>query len=103
MQAGVHFNVVDSLLHGQHFAQIRDGLERMQRIVANAFAQDFPLSFVRRVTHLDAHQKAIELRFGQGISAMMLDGVLRGHNEKRLRKRLRLAVHADLCFVHCFK
>ena len=50
----------------------------------NVLAQDFALRFVRRIAHLDAHQEAVELRFGQRIRAVMLDGILRGDHEKRM-------------------
>ncbi len=32
---------------------------------------------------LDVHQKAIELGFGQRVSAFLLNGVLRGHDQKQ--------------------
>jgi hypothetical protein len=100
VQAGVHLNVVDRFLHGEYLAQIRYRLERMERIIADAFAQDFPLGFVRRISHFDAHEKTVELRFRQRVRAVMLDGILRGHHKKRLWKKLCSAVHADLGFVH---
>src|ERR1700674_5091737 len=103
VQAGVDFDVGDGVLHGQPIADIRDGIERIERIIANALAQNFLFRFVRGIAHFDAHQKTVELRFRQGIGAVMLDRILRGDHEKRLRQWERLAVDADLRFVHGFK
>src|ERR1700686_1879683 len=103
VQAGVDFDVGDGVLHGQHIADIRDGIERIERIIANALAQNFLFRFVRGIAHFDAHQKTVELRFRQGIGAVMLDRILRGDHEKRLREWERLAVDGHLRFVHGFK
>jgi len=64
VKAGVHFYVRDRVLHGQDFADVGQRLERVERVVAYALAQDFFFGFVRGVAHLDAHQETIELRFG---------------------------------------
>jgi len=78
-------------------------VESGDRIVGCAAAQDLPLSFVRWVTHLDAHQKAIQLRFRQRISAVVFHRVLRGDNQEGLRQRKGAAVDCDLRFVHGFQ
>src|SRR5882762_1501464 len=103
VQAGVDFDVGNGVLHGQHIADIGNRIERIERVIANTFAQNFLFRFVRGIAHFDAHQKTVELRFRQGIGAVMLDGILRGDHEKRLRQRERLAVDGDLCFVHGFE
>src|SRR5882762_9594869 len=103
VQAGVHLDVRNGVLHGQHIADIGDRIERIERIIANALAQNFLFRFVRGIAHFDAHQETVELRFRQGIGAVMLDRILRGDHEKRLRQRERFAVDGDLRFVHGFK
>src|SRR6266849_9075227 len=103
VQAGVHLDVGDGILHGENFADVGDRIERIERIVANAFAQDFLFGFVRGIAHFDAHQKTVELRFGQGVGAVMLDGILRGDYEKWLGKWKRFTVDGDLRFVHGFE
>jgi len=100
VKAGVDLHVGDGALHGEHVTQIRDRLERVERIVADTLAQDFPLRVVRGVAHFDAHEEAVELGFRKRIGAMMLDRVLRGDDKERLGEQLRSAVHADLGFVH---
>src|SRR5258706_8976852 len=103
VEARVDFDVCNGFLHGQHIADIRDRIERIERIIANALAQNFLFRFVRGIAHFDAHQKSVELRFGQGIGAVMLDRILRGDHEKGLRQRERFAVDGDLRFVHGFE
>src|SRR6266852_6387535 len=103
VQAGVDFDVRNGVLHGQNIADICDRIERIERIIANALAENFLFRFVRGIAHFDAHQKAVELRFRQGISAVMLDRILRGDHEKGLRQRERFAVDCDLRFVHGFE
>src|SRR5216684_942334 len=103
VEARVDLDVRDGVLHGENIGDVRDRIERIERIIANALAENFLFGFVRGIAHLDAHQKAVELRFRQGIGAVVLDGILRGDHEKRLRKRESLAVHGDLRFVHGFE
>src|SRR5207249_1202947 len=61
VQAGVDLDVGHGVLHGKNIADIRDRIERIKRIIANAFAQNFFFRFVRGVTHFDAHQETVEL------------------------------------------
>jgi hypothetical protein len=65
------------MLHCQHVVNVGHRFKRLHRIVPRPFAQDFPLGFVLEIAHAYAHQKAIELRLGQRISAMVLDWILR--------------------------
>jgi len=41
VEARVDFDVCNGFLHGQHIADIRDRIERIERIIANALAQNF--------------------------------------------------------------
>ena len=45
-------------------------------------------------------QEAVHLRFGQGIGAVVLDGILRGQHHEGLRQRVGVGVHGDLGLVH---
>src|SRR5213596_582253 len=82
VQTGVHLDVGDGVLHSENIADVRDGIERIKRIIANALAENFFFRFVRGIAHLDAHQETVELRFGQRVRAVVLDGILRGDDEK---------------------
>jgi hypothetical protein len=53
-----------------------------------------------RIADLDCHQEAIELRLGQRVGADLLDGVLRGDDEKRVGQLARLAVLRHLPLFH---
>src|SRR5712692_6691414 len=75
VEARVDLDVRDGVLHGENIGDVRDRIERIERIIANALAENFLFGFVRGIAHLDAHQKAVELRFRQGIGAVVLDGI----------------------------
>ena len=55
------------------------------------------------IADAQAHQEAVELRFGQRIGAVVLHRVLRGDHHERARQRMRPAVDGDLAFVHGFE
>ena len=52
------------------------------------------------ITHLDAHQEAVELRFRQRKGADLVCGVLRGDDEERHGQRARRAFYGHLLFLH---
>src|SRR5205814_444742 len=47
VQTGVHLDVGDGVLHSENIADVRDGIERIKRIIANALAENFFFRFVR--------------------------------------------------------
>ena len=52
------------------------------------------------IAELDAHQEAVELRFGQREGADLLGRVLGGDDEEGLGQLARFAFHRDLLFLH---
>ena len=48
----------------------------------------------------DLEEEAVELGLGQGVGALVLDGVLRRGDHEGGRQRVRLAVDADLALLH---
>ena len=64
--------------------------------------QDF-LICQRGVADRQAHQEAVELGFGQGEGAFVLDRVLRGQHQERPRQAVGDAVHGDLLLLHGFQ
>ena len=68
-----------------------------------AVANDFFLAGARGITHANAHQETIELRFRKRVSAVMLDGILCRDYQKRIRQRVRVIVHRHLGFAHGFE
>ncbi len=55
------------------------------------------------VVDTDFQQKAVELCFGQGVGAFLLDRVLGGQNHEGLRQAMRFAFQRDLIFLHGFE
>ena len=66
-------------------------------------AQNLALAGGIGISDAQAHQEAVELRFGQRISAVVLHRILRGDHHERPRQRVRVAVDGDLRFVHGFE
>ncbi|MPN42264.1 hypothetical protein SDC9_189820 [bioreactor metagenome] len=52
------------------------------------------------VTHLDAGHEPVALGLGERIGAFHLDRILGGDHHERRTKPVRLAVDADLTFLH---
>ena len=63
----------------------------------------YPLGVAIGIVDVDFHQEAVELRFGQRVSAFLLERVLGGHHEKRRFERAQLAAGGDLFFLHGFQ
>jgi len=82
VQAGVDFDVGNGVLHGQHIADIRNRMSESRGLSPTPLAQNFLFRFVRGIAHFDAHQKNGRAAIPAGISAVMLDGILRGDHEK---------------------
>ena len=66
-------------------------------VVASRMSRSVPRS---GIIHVDLHQEPVELCFGQGIGAFLLDRVLRGENMKGRGQGAILAGHCDLTFLH---
>ena len=52
------------------------------------------------IIHLDVEHEAVELGLGQRVGAFLLDRVLRGDDEERLRQVVGLLADGDLAFLH---
>ena len=73
------------------------------RQLALGIAHDLALAGGIGIADAQAHQEAVELRFGQRIGAVMLHRILRGDHHERPRQRVRAAVDGDLALVHGFE
>ena len=49
---------------------------------------------------MDAQHEPVQLRLGQRVGALLLDGVLRGHHDEGRRQRVGLAVDGHRQFLH---
>ena len=74
----------------------------LNRLVARQL-QDGGLGIPVGVVHVDMQQEAVELRLRQGVGALLLDGVLRGHDQEQRRQRVGFAADAHLAFRHGFE
>ncbi len=91
-----------ALQRGQVFA--RQQRQHAARHLAPVLAgQEQAFGRAVGVAQRDAHQKAVELRFGQQIGANLVVRVLRGDDEEGLGQGAGFAFHADLLFLHGFE
>ncbi len=97
------FTFRNCFLHGENVRGVHQRADFFPGRVTRAIANNFFFAGARGITHSDAHQEAIELRFRQRVSAVMFDGILRREHEERLRQRMGMVVHRDLSFVHGFE
>ena len=65
--------------------------------------EDLDFLLARRQRHVQLEQEAVELRLGQLVGALVLDRVLGGGDDERVRQRPRLALDADLALLHCLQ
>ena len=70
--------------------------EIIQWVVILMGIQDIHLVGVFRVTELDVHHETVELGFGQGEGAFILDGVLRSHYHEWFRQAIGDAIDSNL-------
>ena len=66
-------------------------------------AHDFALAGRVRVADAQPHEEAVQLRFRQRVSAVMLHRILRGDHHERARQRMRMSVDGHLTLVHGFQ
>ena len=85
---------------------LRDGLGR-RRFAAGALetnqTQDRQFVVRGRIGHANVNQEAVHLRLGQRIGAFLLDGVLRGEDEKQVGKLVSLSGDRHLPLFHRFQ
>ena len=61
---------------------------------------DLPLLGAGRVADLDHEHEAVDLRLGQRVGALLLDRVLRRHDDERLGQRIGRVADGDLPLLH---
>ncbi len=81
-------------------ACLEAGRERSQHVAPVRAQQQGALGVAVGITQLDAHEKAVQLRFGQREGADLRGGVLRGDDEEGLGQTPRLAFGRDLMLFH---
>ncbi len=61
---------------------------------------DLALFLARRIADLHHEHEAVDLRLGQRVGALLLDRVLRRHDDERLGQRVGLVADGDLPLLH---
>ena len=100
-ESGVHVDAVRLTLQTNSFLDAQDGLYGLQ--CARHPFNDHELLGSVRVANEHLKHETVDLRLGEGISALRLNGVLRRHNEERVWHGVGLASDGDLPLLHYFK
>jgi hypothetical protein len=72
---------------------------RRQRAAGHQ-VDDLPLLLAGRVADLDHQHEAVDLGLGQRVGALLLDGVLRGHDHERVVQAVAGLADGDLALLH---
>ncbi|MCY1235185.1 hypothetical protein D9M72_477920 [compost metagenome] len=64
---------------------------------------DLRLGVRFRIGYVDVHQEAVHLRFRQRVGTLLLDRVLRGHDQEQRVELVRDATDGDLALFHRFE
>ena len=97
-------NRFDLLLHGDDVLRRADGDDGFHGLLFAAVpVQNVHLILQGRIADGNAHEKAVHLRFRQGIGAHEIDRILRCQNHKRTRQRIGHAVNRHLTLLHDFE
>ncbi len=78
-------------------------LQRSEDLAPVTALQQFAFRILAWVTEFDAHEEAVQLGFRQREGAHLVQGILGGDDEERLRQGARLAIHRHLSFLHGFQ
>src|SRR5262249_33416877 len=97
----VHLDLAHLPLHADEVLGFEDLAERVNRMGALLAAEDLHLVGWRWIAQADVEHEAVKLRLWQGEGTLVLDGVLRGHDEERVGQAMRDAVDGDLLLFHC--
>ena len=100
--------VLHAIIHvdvTHHVARLHDLFDAgdrfdLRRHRAGRAIDDLPLFLPGRVADLHHHEKAIHLRFRQRIRAFLLDRILRGEDDERVRQRVAAVADRDLALLH---
>ena len=80
-----------------------DGPQGINRVAFLKAGEHLRLLRLAGVAHRQPQQKAVQLRLGQAVGALELDGVLGRHHHEGLLERVRHATLGDLPLAHRFQ
>ena len=82
---------------------VSDRLEVQHRVAHRVLGQHRGLLARRRVAQAHAQHEAVELRLGQRVGPLVLDGVLGGQHHERARKLMRVRVDCHAALLHALE
>ena len=89
------------ILHGDHVARGAHGSEAGLGLDRAGETLQYGHFFLQGgIAHRNAQEKAVHLRFGQGVGTHKFAGVLRGQHHEGLGHGVGYAIHRDLVFLH---
>ena len=103
LDEGIDVDLLDRFLGPQQLFYADDLLQGVDGVLVLLPVEDFDLFVLAGVAEADAQHEAVELGFGQGEGAFILDGVLRGQNHEGHVERVGVAVDGDLALFHRFQ
>ncbi len=99
----VHMNLVHQLARLQDFIQGHHRLDLCLRRREGHAVQNFALLLERGIIEQHLEHEAVHLRFGQRISAFLIDRVLRSQHQERRGQGHGFTPQRDLPFLHRFQ
>jgi hypothetical protein len=97
----VHGDGLHGVLHGQETGGVGHRVERhLFALTGDPVAENVDLLRLRRVSEGHPHEEPVELRLGQRVGALVLNGVGRGEHMEGPSQGERLTLDGDLPFLH---
>ena len=99
----VHVDLADGCLQLAQLLDAEDFLDGVQRVGPLLLVEDDDLLDRLRIAQAQADHEAVELGLGQGEGALVLDRVLGGDDQERVRHRVGDAVDGRLPLLHALE
>src|SRR5437588_3640003 len=96
----INRDVAHFALKREHIFSVHHRDNVVYRRIQSLLPENCFLVFRSGVTHSQSHHKSIELRFRQRVSSVMLDWVLGGEYDERLRQLISFLLDRDVTFSH---
>ena len=91
------------VLRRQHVRGAADGLEMLDPVAVLVGPQHRRLGARVRIPERQAHHEAVDLRLGERVGALELDGVLRGQDHERPGQLMGVDINADAALLHALQ
>ena len=98
----VDVNLLYHFLGFNHLFGLEQG-RHLGTLAGDVLAYDEFFLFLAGIADDHLEQETVDLCFGQGVGAFLLDGVLRGHHHERLVEGEGVVADGDLALLHGFE